>query len=177
VQKVTLKIAAVFLCGLLIYNSLGYFMVLSVMRVAVQHQKWAELSTLPENKLTTFVFGKNEQNTRLRIVNNREIQVDGKLYDIVRKVEDGSKITYHCMHDSKEEKLVAQTRLFNSMAQPMPIKNTTRIILNNIIKYCVIDSHTSIVKQISIPYYPIIKTVTYYGPVISILVPPPQKSC
>jgi hypothetical protein len=176
-QKVTLKIAAVFLCGLLIYNSLGYFMVLSVMRVAVQHQKWAELSSLPESRLTAFVFNKNAQNSRLRIVNNREIQVDGKLYDIVRRVETGSNITYQCMHDSKEEKLVAQTRLFNSMAQPMPVKNTTRIILNNIIKYCVIDCHTSLVKQISIQFYPFIQTVTYYGPVISILVPPPQKSC
>jgi hypothetical protein len=176
-QKATLKISALVLCGLLIYNSLGYFMVVSIMRISVRHQKWAQLSTIPDQQLTRFVFTKNKPNARLKHVNEREIMVDGNLYDIARKVDDGSNITYYCVHDRKEQNLIAKTRLFNTMAQPAPVKNTARLIIEKIIKTADFNHQTEKIIPDYIQLYTFITKLIYSGPVISILLPPPQSYC
>jgi hypothetical protein len=175
--KAFLKISSLILCGLLIYNSLGYFIALSVMRVAVRHQKWAQIASIPDHRLTTFVFSKNKPNTGLKIINTREIQVDGKLYDIARKTDDGKIITYYCLYDSKEEKLIAKTRQFNSMSQPFPVENTTRLILDKIIKTAVTDQKNEDLTQEFKPVLTYYISIPYSGPDISIPVPPPQVTC
>ncbi|MEI6062413.1 MAG: hypothetical protein WCR72_17060 [Bacteroidota bacterium] len=176
-QKLPYKIPALILCGLLIYNSLGYFMVLSVLRLAVQHQKWAELQNIPESRITAFVFEKNTSSTRLKIINEHEIQVDGQLYDVVRKLDKGDRITYHCVHDTKEENLVVKTRLFNEMAHSVPVKNTTRLIIEKIIKNCIVDRQTDTLTHSTIPYLTVPEPICYSGPVMTIHLPPPQACC
>ena len=176
-QKASLKISALILCGLLIYNSLGYFLVLSVMRVAVRQQKWAQLSTIPEQQLTSFIFNKNSSDPRLKIVNKREITVDGKLYDIVRKYDNGKTITYFCVHDFKEQTLISKTRLYNSRAQQMPLQNKARLIIEKIITTGIFNTQADRIDIDSFQTYSLISTLFYSGPVISILLPPPQFSC
>ena len=147
------------------------------MRVAVRHQKWAQISLIPNHQLSTFVFPKNKPNAGLKIINTREIQVNGKLYDIARKTDDGKSITYYCLYDSKEERLIAKTRQFNSTSQPVPVKNTTRLILDKIIKTAVTNQKN---EDLTLDYkgvqtYFISKP--YSGPIITIPVPPPQIIC
>ena len=173
-QKTLLKISSLLLCGLLIYNSLGYFLVLSVMRLAVRQQKWAQLRTIPDNQLSTFVFATNKPDSRLKIVNDHEIIVDGKLYDIVRKTVDGNQTKYCCKYDREEEALIAKTRLFNSQAQQMPLQNTARLIIDKIIKTGIITEESSAITPISISFYSNYPKNCYSGPEIQILSPPPQ---
>ncbi len=170
-----MKISSLLLCGLLIYNSLGYFMVLSVMRVAVRHQKWAKLSAIPENQLTTFIFNKNEQNSRLEIENSREIRVDGKLFDVVSITDDGNQLKYRCVHDYEEETLISKTRLFNSQAQQIPFQSTARNIIDKIIKtgFCIVTS--SSFSECSSLIEPGFSIIHYSGPIIQISSPPPQQ--
>ncbi len=173
-QKAPFKIPALILCGLLIYNSLGYFIVLSVMRVAVRHQKLVQLSTVPDQHLIAFAFGKNKTTPHLKILNSHEIEVDGRLYDIARKTITRETVIYYCSYDPKEEKLIAKTRQFNSMNQPIPAKNTTRLILEKIIKTAIQDQKTADfdIKH-SFSYSHCLPQV-YSGPVLLTLVPPPQ---
>ncbi len=173
-QKATFRISALLLCGLLIYNSLGYFIVLSVMRVAVRHQKWVHLSTVADQQLTAFIFDKNKPNPSLKILNSHEIEIDGRLYDVARKTITRETIIYYCSYDAKEEKLIAKTREFNSMNQPVPVKNTTRLILEKIIKTAIPDQKT---EDFDINYsflYTHYLPQVYSGPVLLTLVPPPQ---
>jgi hypothetical protein len=176
-QKATFKISALILCGLLIYNSLGYLMVFSLIRISMQKQKWAQISTIPVHQLTAFVFEKQKPNSRLKIVNKREIEVDGKLYDIARMVDDGKSITYYCVYDKKEEKLIANSRLLNSMAQPVPVKNTTSLIIDNIIKTAVFDYQINGFCFERIQHNTPFAGRNYSVPDIFILVPPPQTCC
>lgn len=176
-RNATLKISSLVLCGLLIYNSLGYFLVLSVMRMAVRHQKWAQLSSLPQNQLTTFVFNTKFTNKQVKIINSREIIVDGNLYDIVRSSNIGSQITYSCVRDHQEENIIAKTRLFNSNAQHMPQQNTARLIIDKIIKTGVtndpINGFTESCKFLLSCY----RLIPYTGPALQISLPPPQAFC
>ena len=176
-QKAILKISSILLCGLLIYNSLGYVLVLSAMRMSVRQQKWAQMSSIPEQQLTRFVLNKNTPSTRIKHVNEREIIVDGKLYDIARKTIDGPIITYYCVHDKKEQNLIAKTRLFHTMSQPEPVKNTAQLIIEKIIKTAILKTQPAKVDIDSFQTFTLISTLIYSGPVISILLPPPQFSC
>jgi len=120
------------------------------MRIAVRQQKWAHLKTIPENQLSTFIFASDKPDSRLKVLNEHEIIVDGKLYDVVRKSDDGKRTKYLCKYDHKEEALIEKTRLFNSRAQQMPIQNTTRLIAEKIIKSGIIrhdDSLKSVILK------------------------------
>jgi len=170
------KISAILLCGLLIYNSLGYFLVLSAMRIAVRQQKWNQLSSLPIEKLSVFCFEKSGSSS-LKIINEREILVDGKLYDVVRKTEIGSKTTYYCLRDLKEESLIAKIRSFNHSQHQFPNKNTARIIVEKIIKTAVIlDRKPLIIRNYTI-LKPNITFLPLSGPFFRILLPPPKIFC
>lgn len=174
-RRAVLKISSILLCGLLIYNSLGYFLVLSVMRVAVRQQKWAALRTIPDNQLSAFVFATNKPDARLKIVNDHEILVNGKLYDIVRKADDGKQTRYFCKYDHEEETLIAKTRLFNSKAQQMPLQSATRNIVDKIIKSGIVSNETALTPERSIAIYSFYLKNYYSDPVIQILPPPPNN--
>jgi hypothetical protein len=176
-QKTSLKISAIVLCGLLIYNSLGYFLVLSVMRVAIRHEKWSQLSTIPDEQLTSFSINKNIPDSRIKIVNQREILVNGKLYDIARKKDNGTAVTYYCKHDREEESLISKTRHFNSQAQQSPLQNKARFILDKIIKTGVFAEETNLFSN---SYFILLSHsvgIHYSGPSIQIAQPPPQSCC
>ena len=176
-QKAILKISSVLLCGLLIYNSLGYFLTLSTIRMAMRHQHWALLSSLPEEQLSIFVFEKNATDSRLRIMDEREILVDGKLYDVVRKIDNGRQIKYFCVWDREEETLISKTRLFNSQAQQMPVQDKSRQIVEKIIKTGILNANTTFILENYIFPLLIFDIVTYSDPEIQISLPPPQSLC
>lgn len=176
-RKVTLKISSLLLCGLLIYNSLGYFLVLTMMRQFVRHQKWTMLSRVPDKDLTTFIFEKNGAESEFKIENDHEISVKGKLYDVVRMTDDGRHIKYFCVWDHSEETLISKTRAFNSQAQQMPVQNTTRQIVEKIIKTGILSEKTALsIKNFNILFSNAIKS-RYSGPEIQIALPPPQSHC
>lgn len=145
------------------------------MRVAIRQQKWAQLSNIPEHQLTTFVFTKNSQDSRLEIENKREIRVDGKLYDVVRKIDDGNQIKYFCLYDQEEESLISKTRLINSKAQQMPVQNTTRNIIDKIIKSGIFTEKTFFIAENSNTLNTACPGNSYSGPIIQVSSPPPQQ--
>jgi hypothetical protein len=176
-RNAILKISSLLLCGLLIYNSLGYFLTLTVVRVAVRHQKWAQLSAIPVQQLTTFVFDNSNPGKRLKILEEREILVDGRLYDVVRKTDDGRNRTYYCVHDGDEETLIAKTRQFNSQCQPFPVQNTARLIFDKIIKTGIFNKSVDPYTEDYTTFHSFLITNHYSDPAIQINIPPPQSHC
>jgi len=174
-RKTSVKILSVFLCGLLIYNSLGYLVVFSVMRMAIRHQMWSQLSTLSDDKMTTFSFNKNNPESRLKIINRHEIRVDGKLYDIVRKSENGNHIKFVCINDEKEEQLIAKLKIVDSRDQSSPLRTVTSEIVEKIIKsgYSVEDSgQKEIGCMITSKNF---REIHYKVPDMSLFLPPPKS--
>lgn len=145
------------------------------MRVAIRQQKWAQLSGIPEHQLTTFIFTKNSQDSRLVIENKLEIRVDGKLYDVVRKIEDGNQIKYFCLYDQEEESLISKSRLINSKAQQLPVQSTARNIIDKIIKSGIFTEKTFFIIENSNAYNTSCPGNTYSGPDIQVSSPPPQQ--
>ena len=174
-KQAFIKISSLLLCGLLIYNSLGHILVLTVMRVAIRHQMWEKLSTLPDQDLTMFIIAKNSPPAGFKIENEHEIIIDGKLYDIVRKTEDGTHVKYFCVYDHNEQTLITRARQFNSQAQQMPLQNLARLMVDKIIKTAVIAAEASAVKEHSVIPYSNFREAHYLFPGIQIALPPPQS--
>jgi hypothetical protein len=174
-NKAFIKISSLLLCGLLIYNSLGHILVLTVMRVAIRHQMWEKLSIIPDQDLTMFIIAKNSPPAGFKIENEHEIIVDGKLYDIVRKTDDGAHLKYFCIYDHKEQTLITRVRQFNSQAQQMPLHNIARIIVDKIIKTAAIETEASSIRERSVIAFSNFCEAHYSVPWIQIALPPPQS--
>ncbi len=168
------SIVSVLLCGLLIYNSLGYFFVLSVMKYSVRQQKWAQLKSLPEEKLEKFIFPKNSTQRKYKVVNSREIEVNGNLYDVVRKTEGNSTIVFYCVHDKKEQSLIAKTRVFHSHAHQSPLKNTAKLLFDKIIKTALIQTTKEKFDFKNESCYNFFINPFYSNPIVSGEVKPPN---
>ncbi len=176
-RKNALKLSSILLCGLLIYNSLGHFLALTVMQLAVRQHTWAQLSKVQDDNLTTFIIAKNNPGHGLKVKNSHEIIVDGKLYDVVRKKDNGKYITYFCIRDQQEETLIATTRQFNSANQQIPLRNTARLIVEKIIKTATIKEDISSISESSDISFLIFLESHYSGPEIQIALPPPESFC
>jgi hypothetical protein len=174
-QKVYLKIVSVLLCGLLIYNSLGHLLVFSVIRMSVRHQMWSQLSTIPESSLTTFIFDKNSARQRLSVVNKREIKVDGRMYDVVRKTVFGKNVKYVCINDEKEEILLSKAKLVNSQSEQQPGRNIARVIAAKIISSAIITDETEDFDTCTFAAIIIFEPAPDAGPGIQVTSPPPKS--
>ena len=174
-RKNALKLSSILLCGLLIYNSLGHFLALTVMQLAVRQHTWAQLSKVQDENLTTFIIAKNNPGQGLKVRNSHEISVDGKLYDVVRKKDNGKYITYFCIRDQQEETLIATTRQYNSAAQPLPLRNTALLIVEKIIKTATLIEDISSFSEYSDISFSIFPESHYSGPEIPISIPPPES--
>jgi hypothetical protein len=129
---------------------------------------------IPDSQLIAFRFNKSSHGAALKILEEREILVNGKLYDVARKTDDGNSITYFCVYDRDEETLIAKTRQFNSQSQPFPVQNTARLIFDKIIKTCILDTYSEIYAENYTVLSSLLIEKHYSVPTLQISIPPPQ---
>jgi hypothetical protein len=82
-----------------------------VVREAHRHKvKWEILRSLEEHELTQIAMWPGEfKNARLKD-KGKEIEHEGKMYDIVRISISGGKVVLHCFDDKKETNLLTLAR-------------------------------------------------------------------
>ena len=162
-QKVCLKTGSVLLCGLLIYNSLGHFIVLNIMHQALRQQMWSGLGNMQGKDLTTFTFT-GSTSGKLIVVNKHEI----------KKTVSKKQTTYVCINDRQEEKLIAKIKQHNRQAHQLPQDKLARIIIDNIIKSAIAGQQDFTTDLcISVQYEPF-ETIKYPVPGIQHILPPPE---
>lgn len=114
--------------------------VLWMQRQAIRQEHWREIANMPDNKLLTFIFNLDVPNSDLEIINNHEICVKGKIYDIASKKINGNSVVYHCVFDDKEQKLITKVRNYNQAESHQPSTQPTRLIISQIIKIALTNS-------------------------------------
>ncbi|MCE7861933.1 MAG: hypothetical protein DYG99_00170 [Bacteroidetes bacterium CHB5] len=93
-----------FLCLLLVQVG-GCYIYFVGRLAAIRAEKREQLKLIPENQLTRFQFTP-EEFLKVR-VEDHEIKVDGKMYDIARISELTDKIMVLALHDEAEDNLLA----------------------------------------------------------------------
>ena len=170
------NIIALLLCGILLYNTMGYMVVFSSMQMLLRQQTFAKLSTVPDTALTVFTILKTDKVLVLKGRRMPEIKVDGKMYDIVRQKDNGKSITYFCLRDRKEEQLILKAGLAGDRSKRnSPLSKTSSLILDQIIKTALLTEKKSFKE------YPIIELLfdakchIYSGPILAVPAHPPQQ--
>lgn len=174
-QKRLPGIISLLLCGLLIYNSLGYFFMLSAMKYSVRQQKWEQLNCIPEAQLVKFVFPLYSAENKYKILNSREIEVDNKLYDVVKKIVNDSYITYLCVHDKQEQDLIAKIRIYNDKAHQSPSKGTVLLINEKILKTALLYLSDKIFSETTSVSYSSFVNSIYKNPLLKADFQPPKS--
>jgi hypothetical protein len=173
-RKSLLKISSVLICGLLVYNSLGYFWVLSVTRIAARELKQARLSALPDSELTVFEFPVSGPNANFHRMNESEIRISNRLFDVVRTRVHGNSVSYYCYADKSEESLIAKTRLINAHSQPGPTQQKAKLIFEKIIKMCTLAQPQRVPVLTAALIHEELPSYKLITPVLPVFLPPPR---
>jgi hypothetical protein len=171
-------IAVLILCGIILYNSMGYMLVYSFNRMVLRDQVFSNLSSNSDNNLTSFTISKSKRDEVFSSRKQLEIKVEGQMYDVVRYKDDGNSITYYCLRDHKEEQLIAKSIFLKDQSKSTTsFPKTARLILDQMLKIALL-SEKIVTAFSAIPsYFSTTYIYTYSVPVIPVPAPPPQPIC
>jgi hypothetical protein len=104
-MALSLKKFTPILLGVLLLNLLGFYGYFFVRLHDIHESSKAAIQRIPKSELTHFVFSAKEFNS-LKI-EEHEIQVQEKMYDIAFTEREGSRIHVYGLHDAAEDNLLA----------------------------------------------------------------------
>jgi len=92
----------------ILFNTAGYYIVYEFNRYLIHREVKNLLSHgCFDRELSVFSVYNPHADPAFRSVDDQEIVYRGNLYDVVREVHKGKTVTFYCMHDKKEEALIA----------------------------------------------------------------------
>ncbi len=101
-------------------NSAGFYLYYFVQMRQIRLEMKAKLRSLPPDQLEALVLSLTDFNCAR--VEEHEIRVDGRMYDIARTIMDGDSVRVFCIHDEKEDNLLAL--LNDVIGKPMERRST-----------------------------------------------------
>jgi len=99
------RLSAVFFLLLFVLNFAGSYVYFATRLVQIKHEMRAALRLTPDDQLTRLELPVDAFN-RPRVEEN-EIQVNGRMYDIARMEFQHEKVIVYCLHDEAEDNLLA----------------------------------------------------------------------
>jgi len=129
------------------------------------------LASLPTAELAIIELDKNSQSIEWE-EKDKEFYLDGKLYDVQKKVIENGKTFLYCLNDVKEEQLLKE---MGNVAQPGSDKQKNKLSLKVITDYCLAET----AEKILVPTKALHHSFFYFdetalAATIEINVPPPR---
>ena len=115
------RIAFVFLLSIFLFNFICYYPVFLAVKSDLRNDALSSLSHSSHlNAISVPKYLSETPNSRFRMIDENEFSLDGKLYDVQKKTDDGKTLTFYCMNDEKEQ------NLFNSLGENVQMQNGTK---------------------------------------------------
>jgi hypothetical protein len=99
------KVKAILLLVILVINASGFYVYYAVQLQMIHNEMRRALQQKPDKELEILVLTR-EEFAEAR-VEEHEVKVDGRMYDIARTRPDGDMIKIFCLHDANEDDLMA----------------------------------------------------------------------
>ena len=137
---------------LFLFNILGYYFIFEVQKYHVKKEMQARIHK-GSTVLTILQVMDPENNPDFQRIEKMEIRYKGFLYDVIKEVQKGRTTIFYCIHDKKEENLLAAMKTVNK-------DNFLLSIWDHVIKIAVPPFHIAlsnpfpvkvIFPQISVP--------------------------
>jgi hypothetical protein len=95
-----------------LFNTLGYYFVFELYKFYVKK----EIQTLTHKgsaELTILEVADTQHDPGFQRVEKKEIRYNGSLYDVIKEIQTGTTTIFYCIHDTKEENLLATMKTVN----------------------------------------------------------------
>ncbi len=108
---------------LLGFQSAGFLLIFKVQQLLIRREMKAQIKAgIPDDQLVLLRFPKTGEADFSRphwLIGEKEFRYQGKMYDVVRRLESGDTTFYYCIPDEKESRLFANLdeQVRNSMNQ------------------------------------------------------------
>ena len=169
-MSIILKRTAVFILLLLfLYNTTCYYLVFEVMKNRIRREMQEKMekggSPLVILELRTEGIGSEYQR-----VDKKEIRYQGRMYDVIKEVRTGGITIFYCIHDKKEENLLATMKT-------MGTSKVLHLLWEQVIKIAIpqFTVPSPVINHSEISYPSI--CISFYSAPLSSDVPPPETAC
>jgi len=95
-----------------LFNSLGYYFIFELYKYNVKKEMQTQ-SCKSSMALTILQISDILYNSEFQRVEKKEIRYKGSLYDVIKEVHTGTTTIFYCIHDTKEENLLAAMKTVN----------------------------------------------------------------
>ena len=99
------KVLSVCVLCLFLAHFAGFYIYFFIQMNQVRQEMRAKLKELPPDELDLLILSPSEFEKAK--VEEHEVKVNGKMYDIARVEIQGDKVLVHCLHDASEDDLLA----------------------------------------------------------------------
>ena len=130
---------------LILYNSLGYFIVFKSIQYSIRNEIKANIkNSIPDKNLFLIKLTNDEiksEKREFRKINESEFFFLGKLYDIVRVRKNADTNYFYCINDAKEEQLLSAlgSHVERQIDQSSPVSKKTSNLLKHVVKIAICD--------------------------------------
>ena len=180
-KKILKKSISILLAFLILYNSLGYFIVFKSMQLAVRNEIKANIkNSIPEEDLFLIKLTNDEMKSGksgFRKINDSEFFFFGKLYDIVKVKKNADTNYFYCINDAKEEQLYAAlgSHVERQTDQSSPVNQKTSNLLKHVVKEAICNTKVSFAMVVVLFNYPQERNDKLYFTDQDIPSPPPKN--
>jgi hypothetical protein len=132
------------LIGLILFNSFGYYLMLPAWHWFNHKEILNSQGQVLTNDLIHFSVAKNHHNTE-KFSRGKEFLYKGDIYDVIEINENATTITYTCIRDHKDNKIIKSLK-DNSQepAKQNPSKRSNNNLLDGIIKTALLSRQNSV---------------------------------
>ena len=164
------RVLPVFVLLAILFNTAGYHIVYEFNRYLIHREMTSLLRHgCFDRELSVFSIYNPAADPSFRRVDDQEIVYHGNLYDIVKEVPKGKTVTFYCIHDNKEEALIAGMK---SMHQNKKALNLLQHLVTIALPVTTSRPHPQETKNI---YYPLLsESFTNHAEIP--FSPPPERS-
>jgi len=99
------RFLSILLITVILSNGLGFYLFYALKLQQIRREMREALKLLPEHELDVLKLTRQEFIAAL--VEDHEVKVNGRMYDIARIAEQDEHIIIYCKHDEKEDNLLA----------------------------------------------------------------------
>jgi hypothetical protein len=107
------KALAYILLFVFLFNTTGYFFIFELHKLRVKNKIQSGTKTGSKG-LTILQITDIEHNVDFQRVEKGEIRYKGSLYDVINEMQSGMTTIFYCIHDQKEENLLAAMKTVNN---------------------------------------------------------------
>ncbi len=157
---------------------MGLFIVFRYNQVMIRREMTARISCgATADQVVVLKIVNPESRKQFWRINTKEFTYLGKMYDVVKEYKCGDTAIFYCLHDKKEEELLADYSLYLRRGADSPLKhNSVLALLHNLLNHAIFQNPAISVQRQGVVYQFPVLTMDLIPVYLAHTAPPPKSA-